>query len=105
MEFIFSFGPEKIHGETFLYYCKWNTHLPVFTDSLFITVCGASQGVDHLENGPSVSVDYNTQESLIRWDSYENFNHNCDDTADGRNIRLLKDTSDFSASVFLILEM
>lgn len=45
------------------------------------------QGVDYLENGPSVSVDYNTQESLIRWDSYENFNNNCDDT-DGKIIRL-----------------
>uniref|UniRef100_A0A669PE11 Tensin 1 n=1 Tax=Phasianus colchicus TaxID=9054 RepID=A0A669PE11_PHACC len=28
----------------------------------------------HLENGPSVSVDYNTSDPLIRWDSYENFN-------------------------------
>uniref|UniRef100_A0A4W6FBU0 Tensin 1 n=1 Tax=Lates calcarifer TaxID=8187 RepID=A0A4W6FBU0_LATCA len=46
VEFIFSFGPEKIHG------------------------------MDHLENGPSVSVDYNTQDPLIRWDSYENFNQN-----------------------------
>uniref|UniRef100_A0A673GVT8 Tensin-1-like n=1 Tax=Sinocyclocheilus rhinocerous TaxID=307959 RepID=A0A673GVT8_9TELE len=44
VEFVFSFGPEKI------------------------------QGMDHLENGPSVSVDYNTQDPLIRWDSYENFN-------------------------------
>nr|XP_023697645.1 tensin-1 isoform X4 [Paramormyrops kingsleyae] len=43
VEFVFSFGPEKI------------------------------QGMDHLENGPSVSVDYNTQDPLIRWDSYENF--------------------------------
>ncbi|XP_065818578.1 tensin-1 isoform X7 [Labrus bergylta] len=54
VEFIFSFGPEKIHG----------------------------QGVDHLENGPSVSVDYNTQDSLIRWDSYENFNQSCEDNTD-----------------------
>ncbi|XP_038646251.1 tensin [Scyliorhinus canicula] len=43
VEFIFSFGPEKI------------------------------QGMEHLENGPSVSVDYNTADPLIRWDSYENF--------------------------------
>ncbi|XP_061774373.1 tensin-1 isoform X4 [Nerophis ophidion] len=54
VEFIFSFGPEKRHG----------------------------QGRDHLENGPSVSVDYNTQDPLIRWDSYENFNQNCEDAAD-----------------------
>ncbi|XP_041857133.1 tensin-1 isoform X2 [Melanotaenia boesemani] len=54
VEFIFSFGPEKIHG----------------------------QDMDHLENGPSVSVDYNTQDPLIRWDSYENFNQNCEDATD-----------------------
>ncbi|KAM9710005.1 tensin-1 isoform 5-T5 [Menidia menidia] len=52
VEFIFSFGPEKIHD------------------------------MDHLENGPSVSVDYNTQDPLIRWDSYENFNKICEDTTD-----------------------
>lgn len=40
-------------------------------------------GVDHLENGPSVSVDYNTQDPLIRWDSYENFNQGCEDASDG----------------------
>ncbi|KAM6984951.1 tensin-1 [Aplochiton taeniatus] len=50
VEFVFSFGPEKIHG------------------------------MDQLENGPSVLVDYNTQDPLIRWDSYENFNQSCEDT-------------------------
>ncbi|XP_077435246.1 tensin 1b isoform X12 [Vanacampus margaritifer] len=54
VEFIFSFGPEKMYG----------------------------QGMDHLENGPSVSVDYNTQDPLIRWDSYENFNQNNEDTTE-----------------------
>uniref|UniRef100_A0A3P8WCK4 Tensin 1 n=1 Tax=Cynoglossus semilaevis TaxID=244447 RepID=A0A3P8WCK4_CYNSE len=53
VEFIFSFGPEKING------------------------------VDHLENGPSVSVDYNTQDPLIRWDSYENFSQSREDEAEG----------------------
>ncbi|XP_004701842.2 tensin-1 [Echinops telfairi] len=43
VEFVFSYGPEKI------------------------------QGMEHLENGPSVSVDYNTADPLIRWDSYDNF--------------------------------
>uniref|UniRef100_A0A667YQS5 Tensin 1 n=1 Tax=Myripristis murdjan TaxID=586833 RepID=A0A667YQS5_9TELE len=53
VEFVFSFGPEKIHG------------------------------MGHLENGPSVSVDYNTQDPLIRWDSYENFNQaTCEDTTE-----------------------
>ncbi|TRY57817.1 hypothetical protein DNTS_035766, partial [Danionella cerebrum] len=49
VEFIFSFCPEKI------------------------------KGMDHLQNGPSVSVDYNTQDPLIRWDSYENFNRRSED--------------------------
>ncbi|XP_078083879.1 tensin 1b isoform X3 [Mustelus asterias] len=52
VEFIFSFGPEKI------------------------------QGMEHLENGPSVSVDYNTADPLIRWDSYENFNAQREDQAE-----------------------
>ncbi|XP_029371397.1 tensin isoform X2 [Echeneis naucrates] len=52
VEFVFSYGPEKI------------------------------KGLSHLENGPSVSVDYNTQDPLIRWDSYDNFSHRCDDTVD-----------------------
>uniref|UniRef100_A0A1A7XT07 Tensin 1 n=1 Tax=Iconisemion striatum TaxID=60296 RepID=A0A1A7XT07_9TELE len=55
VEFVFSFGPEKIHG------------------------------MNHLENGPTVSVDYNTQDPLIRWDSYENFNQSCEDTTDEAN--------------------
>ncbi|XDV36125.1 hypothetical protein PO909_005969 [Leuciscus waleckii] len=55
VEFIFSFGPEKI------------------------------KGLDHLQNGPSVSVDYNTQDPLVRWDSYENFNRRFEDIKDGLN--------------------
>ncbi|XP_069376900.1 tensin-1 isoform X5 [Paralichthys olivaceus] len=55
VEFVFSYGPEKI------------------------------KGLSHLENGPSVSVDYNTQDSLIRWDSYENFNQRWEDPADGEH--------------------
>ena len=49
-----------------------------------LPLCTSGQGMDHLENGPSVSVDYNTQDPLIRWDSYENFNQSCEDTADGK---------------------
>uniref|UniRef100_A0A8C5SQC3 Tensin 1 n=1 Tax=Laticauda laticaudata TaxID=8630 RepID=A0A8C5SQC3_LATLA len=54
VEFVFSYGPEKI------------------------------QGMEHLENGPSVSVDYNTSDPLIRRDSYENFNIHREDSMDGR---------------------
>ncbi|XP_044294141.1 tensin-1 isoform X5 [Varanus komodoensis] len=50
VEFVFSYGPEKI------------------------------QGMEHLENGPSVSVDYNTSDPLIRRDSYENFNMRHEDS-------------------------
>ncbi|KAK7893197.1 hypothetical protein WMY93_022349 [Mugilogobius chulae] len=53
VEFVFSYAPEKI------------------------------KGLGHLENGPSVSVDYNTQDPLIRWDSYDNFNARCEDTVEG----------------------
>lgn len=42
-----------------------------------------SSGLDHLENGPSVSVDYNTQENLIRSDSYDNFSQHSEDAVDG----------------------
>ncbi|KAM6958381.1 tensin-1 isoform 13-T13 [Tautogolabrus adspersus] len=55
VEFVFSYGPEKI------------------------------KGLSHLENGPSVSVDYNTQDHLIRWDSYEDFEHPSEDTVDGEH--------------------
>ncbi|KAL1267446.1 hypothetical protein QQF64_032809, partial [Cirrhinus molitorella] len=60
VEFVFSFGPEKI------------------------------QGMDHLENGPSVSVDYNTQDPLIRWDSYETFNQRCEDSVEERTVGSLE---------------
>uniref|UniRef100_A0A8C5HG38 Tensin-like n=1 Tax=Gouania willdenowi TaxID=441366 RepID=A0A8C5HG38_GOUWI len=53
VEFVFSYGPEKI------------------------------KGLGHLENGPSVSVDYNTQDNLIRWDSYENFSPPSEGTTNG----------------------
>ncbi|XP_078260428.1 LOW QUALITY PROTEIN: tensin-1-like [Rhinoraja longicauda] len=55
VEFIFSFGPEKI------------------------------QGMEYLENGLGISVDYNTADPLIRWDSYERFNGETEESADGSN--------------------
>lgn len=56
VEFVFSYAPEKIRG------------------------------LGHLENGPSVSVDYNTQDPLIRWDSYDNFPHREDTVDDEHNL-------------------
>lgn len=55
VEFVFSYGPEKI------------------------------KGLGHLENGPSVSVDYNTQDPLIRWDSYENFIQRWEESTNGEH--------------------
>lgn len=49
--------------------------------------------MDHLENGPSVSVDYNTQDPLIRWDSYENFNQSCEDATEGEKKKTKKNSS------------
>ncbi|XP_060786294.1 tensin-1 isoform X7 [Neoarius graeffei] len=63
VEFVFSFGPEKI------------------------------QEMDHLENGPCVSVDYNTQDPLIRWDSYENFNQRFEDSMEGESALWIRSVS------------
>ncbi|XP_043080285.1 tensin-2 isoform X2 [Puntigrus tetrazona] len=50
VEFVFSSGPEKIKGKV-------------------------SQ-----RNDPAVSVDYNTNDPVVRWDSYENFNQRNQDS-------------------------
>uniref|UniRef100_A0A671KSN9 Tensin-2-like n=1 Tax=Sinocyclocheilus anshuiensis TaxID=1608454 RepID=A0A671KSN9_9TELE len=52
VEFVFSSGPEKIKGRV-------------------------SQ-----RNDPAVSVDYNTNDPVVRWDSYENFNQRHQDSLD-----------------------
>ncbi|KAI1891144.1 hypothetical protein AGOR_G00161660 [Albula goreensis] len=44
VEFVFSYGPEKIPGR------------------------------EYQRNHPAVTVDYNTADPVVRWDSYENFN-------------------------------
>ncbi|XP_041744634.2 tensin-2-like isoform X1 [Coregonus clupeaformis] len=44
VEFIFSYGPEKMKGR------------------------------EYRKSDPSVTVDYNTSDPVVRWDSYENFN-------------------------------
>lgn len=52
-----------------------------------LTVCPpfpTLSGMEHLENGPSVSVDYNTSDPLIRWDSYDNFSGHREDGMEGR---------------------
>ncbi|XP_069041206.1 tensin-2 isoform X2 [Lepisosteus oculatus] len=53
VEFVFSSGPEKIKGR------------------------------EYQRNDPSVTVDYNTSDPLVRWDSYENFNQRHQDSLEG----------------------
>ncbi|XP_058869260.1 tensin-2-like isoform X2 [Acipenser ruthenus] len=50
VEFVFSSGPEKIKGR------------------------------EVLRNDPAVSVDYNTSDPIVRWDSYENLSQNHQDS-------------------------
>ncbi|XP_029292281.1 tensin-2 isoform X2 [Cottoperca gobio] len=50
VEFVFSSGPEKIKGR------------------------------EYQKNDPAVTVDYNTADPLVRWDSYENFNQRYQDS-------------------------
>uniref|UniRef100_A0A7N4PHI9 Tensin 2 n=1 Tax=Sarcophilus harrisii TaxID=9305 RepID=A0A7N4PHI9_SARHA len=57
VEFVFSSGPEKIKGR------------------------------EPPRNDASVSVDYNTTDSAVRWDSYENFNQHHEDSGDGMRAR------------------
>uniref|UniRef100_A0A8C7F5J2 Tensin-2 n=1 Tax=Oncorhynchus kisutch TaxID=8019 RepID=A0A8C7F5J2_ONCKI len=50
VEFVFSSGPEKIKGR------------------------------EYQRNDPAVTVDYNTADPVVRWDSYENFNQRYQDS-------------------------
>ncbi|XP_062316427.1 tensin-2 isoform X2 [Osmerus eperlanus] len=50
VEFVFSSGPEKIKGR------------------------------EYMRNDPAVTVDYNTADPVVRWDSYENFNQRYQDS-------------------------
>ncbi|GAA6093054.1 tensin-2 isoform X1 [Tachysurus ichikawai] len=52
VEFVFSSGPEKIKGR------------------------------EYQRNDPGVTVDYNTADQVVRWDSYDNLNHRHGDNQD-----------------------
>uniref|UniRef100_A0A8D2ZVC6 Tensin 2a n=1 Tax=Scophthalmus maximus TaxID=52904 RepID=A0A8D2ZVC6_SCOMX len=41
---------------------------------------GLSSGREYQKNDPAVTVDYNTADPLVRWDSYENFNQRYQDS-------------------------
>uniref|UniRef100_A0A3Q0SCX0 Tensin 2a n=1 Tax=Amphilophus citrinellus TaxID=61819 RepID=A0A3Q0SCX0_AMPCI len=53
VEFVFSSGPERIKGR------------------------------EYHKNDPAVTVDYNTADPVVRWDSYENFNQRYQDSLEG----------------------
>uniref|UniRef100_A0A671U6M5 Tensin-2-like n=1 Tax=Sparus aurata TaxID=8175 RepID=A0A671U6M5_SPAAU len=56
VEFVFSSGPERIKG---------------------------SFSREYQKNDPAVTVDYNTADPVVRWDSYENFNQRYQDSLEG----------------------
>lgn len=40
-------------------------------------------GREYQKNDPAVTVDYNTADPVVRWDSYENFNQRYQDSLEG----------------------
>lgn len=42
-----------------------------------------SSGREYQKNDPAVTVDYNTADPVVRWDSYENFNQRYQDSLEG----------------------
>jgi len=42
-----------------------------------------SSGREYQKNDPAVTVDYNTADPVVRWDSYENFNQRHQDGPEG----------------------
>lgn len=48
-----------------------------------------SSGREYQKNDPAVTVDYNTADPVVRWDSYENFNQRYQDSLEGKTPALL----------------
>lgn len=44
-----------------------------------------SLGREYHKNDPAVTVDYNTADPVVRWDSYENFNERYQDSLEGKS--------------------
>lgn len=47
-------------------------------------------GREYQKNDPAVTVDYNTADPVVRWDSYENFNQRYQDSLEGNATVALK---------------
>lgn len=43
-------------------------------------------GREYQRNDPAVTVDYNTADQVVRWDSYDNLNQRHEDSQDGITI-------------------
>lgn len=79
MEFVFSSSPEKIKGES----QAWPRQGAEGSRPSLRLTPGCTSVGSTPRNEPSVSVDYNTAEPAVRWDSYENFNLHHEDSVDG----------------------
>lgn len=44
-------------------------------------------GQEYHKNDPSIKVDYNTSDAVVRWDSYENFNLHHEDSLESKTHR------------------
>lgn len=47
---------------------------------------GYPSGREYQKNDPAVTVDYNTADPVVRWDSYENFNQRYQDSLEGNTL-------------------
>lgn len=50
---------------------------------LFVRLLCLRSGREYHKNDPAVTVDYNTADPVVRWDSYENFNQRYQDSLEG----------------------
>ncbi len=96
VEFVFSSGPEKIKGWftllqillilQYVFYLESLVPIKILQETN--TIC-LSSGREYQKNGPAVTVDYNTADPVVRWDSYENFNQRYQDSLEGNTLTLL----------------
>lgn len=97
VEFVFSSGPERMKGLftplqillLLVFAKKLKTHWWRWSVGGLIKgrkqmqMNGLSSGREYQKNDPAVTVDYNTADPLVRWDSYENFNQRYQDSLEG----------------------
>lgn len=86
MEFVFSSGPEKIKGQSPVGPGYTANPGIAFTCATVMTSRWGMylSGREFQKNDPAVTVDYNTADPVVRWDSYENFNQRYQDSLEGK---------------------